>query len=524
MATSSITPTTTTSATATASAAASASSASAGVIKALGTGSGIDTQALAAGLVAAERAPRQEAIDSKISKAQATISGFSAVKYALTNVQNAFAALNDLSDFQNITASNSQSSAFTAVVDPSTTAAAAGSHSVVVNNLATAQRVTGVGGFSSASVEIPGLTTLTLGAQTIAVPSPRTPTAVVDAINGAGNGYSAQLINTGDASNPYQIVVTGAIGLAGAFALTSNATNAAGTPSLEFGHTLQAAQNASLQVDGINISSSSNQIQGAIAGVTLNLLAPTATTTTTSSNTTTSTDVSGNTTSVTTPTTVSSPVAAQLNLTQDTGSVLTNVKSLITAYNDAIDLLHELTTPGSKLETYGGTMVGNSTVSAIRGQMRDMVTGDSSTKSGTISALRDIGVELDSTGHLKSNSVKLDMALKFNFKDTVKMLSGNQQDQSQYDPASAGIAGDSYKKITAMLATSSTMNTESDNATTRISTYQDQISKLNDRMTALLARYSKQFSAMDILVGQNKSMSTGLTSTFAGMMATYTNK
>jgi len=169
-------------------------------------------------------------------------------------------------------------------------------------------------------------------------------------------------------------------------------------------------------------------------------------------------------------------------------------------------------------------MVGNSTVSAIRGQMRDMVTGDSSTKSGTISALRDIGVELDSTGHLKSNSVKLDMALKFNFKDTVKMLSGNQQDQSQYDPASAGIAGDSYKKITAMLATSSTMNTESDNATTRISTYQDQISKLNDRMTALLARYSKQFSAMDILVGQNKSMSTGLTSTFAGMMATYTNK
>lgn len=489
---------------ATSSPTASASSASAGLIKALGTGSGIDTQALATSLVAAERAPRQAIIDSKISKAQATITGFSAVKYTLTNLQSAFAALNDVSDFQNITASNSQTSAFTAVVDPASTAAAAGSHSVVVNTLATAQRVTGVGGFASADVTIPGLTQLTLAGKNIPV-SPPTPTAVVDAINAAGNGFSAQLINTGNANNPFQIVVTGAMGAAGAFTLTSNATNApASPPSLEFGTTLQEASNASLNVDGIPISSSSNQVQGAIAGVTLNLLAPTATTTANN---------------------VTTPVAAQLNMSQDTSNIVTNVKALVTAYNDAVDLLHELTTSGSALATYGGTMVGNSTVGAIRDQMRDMVTAKTSTGTVTMNALRDIGVELDSKGHLTSNSVKLDMALKFNFKDTVKMLSGNQQDQSPYDKVNkAGVAGDSVKAITAMLSTTGMLSTESDNANTRISTYQDQISKLNDRMTALLARYTKQFSAMDILVGQNKSMSTGLTSTFAGMMSTYTNK
>jgi len=39
-----------------------------------------------------------------------------------------------------------------------------------------------------------------------------------------------------------------------------------------------------------------------------------------------------------------------------------------------------------------------------------------------------------------------------------------------------------------------------------------------------LERYSKQFAAMDSIVGQSKSTQTGLTSTFAGLMAMYTNK
>jgi len=43
-------------------------------------------------------------------------------------------------------------------------------------------------------------------------------------------------------------------------------------------------------------------------------------------------------------------------------------------------------------------------------------------------------------------------------------------------------------------------------------------------MTQLLARYTKQFAAMDALVGQTNSLRTSLTSSFEGMMAAYTNK
>ena len=66
------------------------------------------------------------------------------------------------------------------------------------------------------------------------------------------------------------------------------------------------------------------------------------------------------------------------------------------------------------------------------------------------------------------------------------------------------------------------MTVESANATDRIAKYQEDLTNLEDRMTQLLARYTKQFSEMDSMVGQTKSTQTGLTSSFEGLMAMYT--
>ena len=143
--------------------------------------------------------------------------------------------------------------------------------------------------------------------------------------------------------------------------------------------------------------SSSNTLNDTIPGVTLNLLA-----------------------------TNTSP--ASLSLTNNTADAKTKVLALVSAYNDAMDLLTELSNPKSTLDTYGGSLVGNSTVNSLRTQLRALVTADSSTaaSSGSLSALRDIGIEVNKVGKLTSNSVKLDMALKFDFVNTVTLLSGNQ--------------------------------------------------------------------------------------------------
>ena len=574
----------------------SKTTAAAKIVSAMGAGSGIDTQALAATLIAAERAPRADAINKNISKNEALVSGYSAVKYALSNLQTAFDALKDKSDYTSITVSNSNTSAFTATAGAS---ASAGTHSVLVHSLATAQRNTGtVGfatsttainsgsamslsvdiaqsstgtmGFASADTAINGgdAMTLTLGGSafsggstiTVAAGSD-TPTGVRDAINNANLGLSAEIVNTGDASKPYKLVVTGSTGLANAFTISSDAAgidfgttiqsaststvsisagsdtpagiveafNNAGVgvsaqlvntgdpstpykiavagasgkynafsvsssaPGLNFDTTLQSASNASLTVDGIQITSSSNTVSDAIPGVSLSLV--------------------GTNTS-----------AATVALSNNTGAVTTKIGALVSAYNDAMDLFDELTNSKSTLETYGGTMAGNSTMNTLRAELRTLVTQDSSTasSSGTLSALRDIGVEINSKGRLSTNSVKLDVAVNFNFANTVTLLSGNQENQSAYDSADSGLAGDASKSIISLLSTTGTVATESGNATTRISKYQDDLTALEDRMTQLLARYTKQFAAMDSIVGQTRSTQTGLTSTFAGLMAMYT--
>jgi flagellar hook-associated protein 2 len=234
---------------------------------------------------------------------------------------------------------------------------------------------------------------------------------------------------------------------------------------------------------------------------------------------------------------------ASLSLAIDISVAKAKITALVTAYNDASDLLDQVTNPKSSLATYGGTLVGNSSVRSMRDQLRQLVTQDffsggswkkanpgqtrpaqNAGPSHALEALRDIGIEVDSKGKLSTNSVKLDMALNVNFADTVTLLSGNQENQPSSDTSTSGLAGDASKSLAAMLGASGTITVETDNANKRITKYQDDLTALDDRMSMILARYQKQFAAMNNLVGQTKNTQTGLTSTFAGMMAMYTNK
>ena len=61
-------------------------------------------------------------------------------------------------------------------------------------------------------------------------------------------------------------------------------------------------------------------------------------------------------------------------------------------------------------------------------------------------------------------------------------------------------------------------------AKSKIKTYTDDLAKLETRMAAVQKRYIQQVAIMDSIVGQVKSQQTGLTSTFAGLSAMYSNK
>jgi flagellar hook-associated protein 2 len=315
------------------------------------------------------------------------------------------------------------------------------------------------------------------------------PQDVVTAINAANTGVKAQLVNAGGA-NPWHIMLEGPTGAANGFTMTP--VTPAGSDLLGWNDLQPPAADAQLTVDGMSISSSTNAVQDAIPGVTLDLYSPTT-------------------------------GSAMLNLTRDTSGVAGKVQAMVTSYNDAITMLGVVSDPKSTVDTYGATLVGNSIVSTVKSQIRSLVMGNSNSPSGSMTALRDIGVTIDQTGKLQIDNAKLNTALQGNFDDVVKMLSNNQQDQTKYNPASAGIAGEAYKKLASLIdPTSGSLKSLNDGQTQKISDYQKQLSTLNDRLQVILQRYVAQLGAMDSLVGQIKSTQAGLKSSFDGMMSVYT--
>jgi flagellar hook-associated protein 2 len=335
----------------------------------------------------------------------------------------------------------------------------------------------------------------TQSSNSIEIAAGATPASIVATINSANLGITAQLINTGNIVTPYRIMVTGASGASNSFSLTSLTQDGGEVTGVSFDKNLQVAQDALLNVDGMDRRSSKNTVTDAIAGVTLNL------------NGTTTEDIPAN-----------------LVFSRDTSSISAKLEALVNAYNDANTMLGVVSDPKSSVEIYGATLVGNSIVGSVRSQIRQLITGNSTTPSGDLNALRDIGFNLDQKGVLTLDKTKLDSALKDNFDSVVTLVTGNRENQSKFSVLPSGVAGEAVKKLSALLETTAPLTAQSTNLNTKISEYKKQLDKLDIRMTDLLARYNKQFSAMESIVGQSKSLQTSLKSTFEGMMATYTNK
>ena len=312
-------------------------------VSALGAGSGVDVKSLAGSLVEAERAPRKERIDNQIAKTEAKISGYGAMKFALSDLQAAFAKVNDAYEFSSVTSTNTQPAAFGV---STTTTAAVGNYSLEVSQIAKATRIASSSYLASDTSLNSGPFDLTLqesnGDLTTINVTTATPSGMVKAINAStdSTGFTAQLLNTG---NGYTVVLSGATGQSHDFTLSSTASGLAFMPTK-----LQTAQDAQFQVNGLDMTRSSNQLSDVIDGVTLDLYGTT---------------------------TVGS--AARLDLNRQTGTIKDNLKLLVKAYNDFDESLKILADRTSTVEDFGGVLAGDSLLQRVRSQVRSMITSDS---------------------------------------------------------------------------------------------------------------------------------------------------
>lgn len=322
-----------------------------------------------------------------------------------------------------------------------------------------------------------------------------TPADLARAINDKKIGLTAQVLRTGGGTTPYRLVVSGSSGADQAFTIGSTA--AAG--ALDFSK-ISDASDAEFSVDGVQMTRSSNTVSDALKGVTLSFKGTTP---------------GGDT-----------PSPASLEIGMDTTSLKTKMSDLVASYNDTFNVLSEISNPKSTLDTYGGTLVGDSIVRSVRQQIRSLFQGISSTPGASVSALWQMGIKVDQTGVMSFDSNTFDATARESYADVVKSLTGNFDGLYPKSTLSAGFAGDGVRKLNQLLETASNggvIKAAEDNANSLNTKYQADLTKLQTRMDALLVRYQKQLASMDSLVGQTNTQKTSLKSTFEGMMSVYTN-
>ena len=352
--------------------------------------------------------------------------------------------------------------------------------------ISTAPTLTGTGSSHSVTSTITGVTPVNAATTTTINVATDTPAGIVSAINAANTGVTATLVDTGTAGNNYRIVLAGQTGSNGVFTLTS-------TPDLGFHDTanaLQTAQDSVMNFEGLDITRSSNDISDVIDGATINLVSTTST-------------------------------AVRLNITNDKSTLKTNLQGMVDTYNSLNTLFTTATSTTSESELGGSLADDTSMVRFLKDQIRTSIFADSSTKSGNISAMRDLGISVDKSGTMTFTAATYDAAVLASYDDIVTMLTADTSNESLFTTSSKGLSQDIATALEAFTDSDGIVTTRSTNATTALADHKEELTKLEARMESVYQRYLTQFTAMESLMASMDATKDYLTGQLESLSKAY---
>lgn len=383
-------------------------------ITSAGVGSGLDINGIITQLMTLERRPLT-VLDQKEAELQAKISAYGSLKGAVSSFQTAMRGLSSLSKFQAIKATSADSTIYTA---SAVSNAVPGSYAVEVTALAQAHKLASKG-FANVTDQLgTGTLTITKGSVATAVTiaaADNSLSGIRDAINAAKAGVTATIINDGSATTPYKLIVTSNdTGAANAVKITVSgdsvgtsvdddglsqlAYDPAGTLGNGKNLTQTAtAQNATLKVDGVDISKTTNTVTDVIQGVTLNL--------------------------------VKTGAATTLTVARDTASVKTSVEAFVKAYNDINKTVQDLTAYNATTKQ-GAILQGDASALSLVSQIRRSLNAPVTALSGSYTLLSQIGVSFQNDGTLALDGAKLQTAIDTNFNDIAGLFANQGKSSS----------------------------------------------------------------------------------------------
>jgi len=458
---STITPTTST---ATTSAAATTANS---LITSTGIGSGLDIGSIVSELTSSFGAAQTNELQSQETTLDNQVSAYGTFTSALDTLQSSLSALEDPSQLAGFDATVADKSVASATASSD---AVAGQFTLLVNNLATPATLTSAPISGTDSTVGTGTLTITVGGAStnITIDSTNdTLSGVAAAINSASDnpGVAASVITTSDGS---RLVLSGTT--TGA-ANTVTVTPSSGLSALTF--TTTAASDAHFSINGYPATSASNQVTGAISGVTLNLLGASA---------------------ADTPTTVT--------ITPDTSTAQTNINTFVTALNGVISSIQSLTGYNATTQT-AGALNGDPTLEGFQNQLENILDTITTGGASGINSLSDLGITADVNGSYDTSAQTLTNALTSSLTGVANLLGGTNGIATQLDTLITG-----YTEPGGLLAT---INQGLQTGLTNVATQQ---TALNAELATYSATLTQQYNAMDSAVAALKETQSYLTAQF----------
>ncbi len=473
-------------------------------ITSVGLGSGLDANSIVEKLVAVEHIPVDN-LQTEATKIQTKVSAYGKLQSTVSGLRDAAAKLTS-PDTWNATSSTTSDSAAVSVTSDST--AAAGSQSIVVKNLAASQSVVSSTFSSAGSVIGIGTLHIELGSwnstdSTFATnpnwpkaditigPNDNTLEKVRDKINSSGSGVTASVVT--DATGSRLVLRSTATGAENGFRVTAsdddgNDTDATGLSALTYDPSsptnsmsqTQAAANAKVQINGLDVTSTTNTFTGVIQGMTFKVGKV-------------------------------SDTPVDVTVSQDTEAMKKAINDFATAYTALNTLIKSQTKYDASTKT-SSPLQGDQTVNAILSGARSILS-QSTNAAGSFSRLSDIGLSLDATGNMTVNSSKLTTALGSKQADVKKLFTNLDATNSGNDGF-----GQRFKTFAdKLLSVDGSITTRTAGLQKSISNNSKQQAALEDRIAAYKKRMLAQYNALDATMSKLNGQSNYVTQQLAAM-------
>lgn len=407
----------------------------------------------------------------KQSEIDTQISAYGKIKSAVSSFKSALSALRFPTAFNPATASSSTTTVATATASGG---AVASNYALVVTNLATAHK-TASAAYTDGTTAIGGAGTLTLTvdgtAHDITVDGTNdTLEGIRDAINNTANlDVTASVINEDGGSR--LVLNSDNTGAADAITITfddddGNDTDNAGLSKLFYidagdsttAKVVTAGVDAQITVDGFAITSASNNVTGAIGGLTINLVAAGSST---------------------------------LTVGRDDATIKSSIEDFVEKYNDMQSAINS---------ARAGDLANDSSLSFIRSGFYNVL-NTAASGVGSYSSLAEIGISRDRTGIMSIDSTVFDSVLSTNHDDVMALFTDDTE----------GFAERLYSYADDLLGNDGAIGSREAALSERKSYLQISEQRLESQLDSVEARLVRQFAQLDSTVSSMNSMNSYLT-------------